>query len=200
MYLDTFIQRYIVVLSTRKKKDTDETRIRSKRNILFWRLFRLIDSYRPFNHVGSDLVGSTCMRVGSELTMLSRQSVGTYRGNGLTRNSSRNARPQSSQLAKPLWTDPGIKNAIDVRELMSINSKEKFKAYAEIDSTNLSPNLRMRGKRQDHHKLCRIYQANTLKKITLTNQQCPIKHIFMVNTFWSCYKLDCVFDLSKALW
>ena len=43
------------------------------------------------------------------LTMpLSRHSVGTYPENDLTRNLS-SIRPQSSQLAEPLWTDPGIK-------------------------------------------------------------------------------------------
>ena len=43
------------------------------------------------------------------LGMLSRHSVGTYQGNEPTRNSSGNTRPQSSQLAEPLWTDPGLK-------------------------------------------------------------------------------------------
>ena len=48
----------------------------------------------------------------SGLTMpLSRHSAGTYPENELTRNLSGNIRPQSSQLAEPLWTDPGIKSA-----------------------------------------------------------------------------------------
>ena len=34
---------------------------------------------------------------------------GNLSGNELTHNSSGNIRSQSSQLAKPLWTDPGIK-------------------------------------------------------------------------------------------
>ena len=38
---------------------------------------------------------------------LSRLSVGNLSGNELTRNLSENIRPQSSQLAEPLWTDPG---------------------------------------------------------------------------------------------
>ena len=45
----------------------------------------------------------------SGLTMLPRQSEGTYHGNELTRNSSGNTRPQSSPLAELLWTDPGVK-------------------------------------------------------------------------------------------
>ena len=31
--------------------------------------------------------------------------------------------PQSSQLAEPLWTDPGIKNEISVHELISTKKK-----------------------------------------------------------------------------
>ena len=51
--------------------------------------------------------------------MLSAHSVGTHQGNELTRNWSCNARLQSFQLTEPLWTDPGLKSAIDVRELIT---------------------------------------------------------------------------------
>ena len=51
--------------------------------------------------------------------MLSKHSVGTYQGNELTRNSSGNTRPQSSQLVEPLWTDPGLKCGIGTRERIS---------------------------------------------------------------------------------
>ena len=44
---------------------------------------------------------------------------GNLSGNELTRNLSRNIRPQSSQLAEALWTDPGIKSGISARELTS---------------------------------------------------------------------------------
>ena len=37
-------------------------------------------------------------------TLQSRHSVGTHRGNELTRNSPGNARPQWSHFAEPLWT------------------------------------------------------------------------------------------------
>ena len=47
--------------------------------------------------------------------MLFGNSVGTYQGNKFTRNSSENTRPQSSQLAKPLWTDLGLKSGNSVR-------------------------------------------------------------------------------------
>ena len=51
--------------------------------------------------------------------MLSMHSVGTYRGNELTCNSSGNSQPQLSQLAEPLWTDPGIRSGICVCKLIS---------------------------------------------------------------------------------
>ena len=39
---------------------------------------------------------------------------------------------QSSQLAEPLWTDPGLKSGIGVRELISIKIYfKKIKAQAE---------------------------------------------------------------------
>ena len=43
---------------------------------------------------------------------------GNLSANELTRNSSGNTRSQSSQLAEPLWTDPGLKSGISVRELI----------------------------------------------------------------------------------
>ena len=58
---------------------------------------------------------------------LSKHRVGAYQGNELTRNSSGNTRPQSSQLAEPLWTDPGVKSGISVREPISISKKKKKK-------------------------------------------------------------------------
>ena len=39
-------------------------------------------------------------------------------GNELTHNSSGNTRSRSSQLAEPLWTDPGLKSGINVHELI----------------------------------------------------------------------------------
>ena len=56
---------------------------------------------------------------------LSRQSVGNLSQNELTRNSSGNTRLQSSQLVEPLWTDPGLKCGISLRELISTLKKKK---------------------------------------------------------------------------
>ena len=65
-------------------------------------------------------------RCRSGLTMpLSRPSVGTYQENELTRKWSGNTRPQSSQLAEPLWTDPGVKSGISVLKLISTHTKRR---------------------------------------------------------------------------
>ena len=45
-------------------------------------------------------------------------------GNGLKCNSLGKIRPQSSQLAESLWTDPGINGGISVRELISTLKKK----------------------------------------------------------------------------
>ena len=59
---------------------------------------------------------------------LSRHSV----GNELTRNLSGNIRPQSSQLAETLWSDPSIKSGINLRELIStLRRKEKKEKKAQ---------------------------------------------------------------------
>ena len=55
---------------------------------------------------------------------------GNLSGNELTRNSSGNARSQSSQLAEPLWTDPYLKSGITLRELISTSKKEEEKKSA----------------------------------------------------------------------
>ena len=44
---------------------------------------------------------------------------GNLSGNELTRNSSGNTRLQTSHLAEPLWTDPGLKSGISLRQLIS---------------------------------------------------------------------------------
>ena len=44
---------------------------------------------------------------------------GNLFGNEFTRNSSGNSGLQSSQLAEPLWTDPGLKGEVSLRKLIS---------------------------------------------------------------------------------
>ena len=55
---------------------------------------------------------------------MSRHSVGDLSGNKLTRKLSGNIRPQSSRLAEPVWTDPGIKSENSARELISTLKKK----------------------------------------------------------------------------
>ena len=82
------------------------------------------------------------------LTMPSRHSVGTYQENEVTRNSSCNARLQSSQLAEPLWTDPCLKSGIRVRKLIFFKKKKKIKAQKVINaSKNLHPKSSDEGKK-----------------------------------------------------
>ena len=59
------------------------------------------------------------------LTMLFRYSGGTYYGNEFTRNLSANTQSQSSQLTKPLRTDPGLNSGIGILELSSLMEKKK---------------------------------------------------------------------------
>ena len=80
----------------------------------------------------------------SGLTMpLSRHNEGTS-GNELTRILSGNTRPQSSQLAEPLWTDPGTTSVSTL--------KKKKKRRREINGRTSSPNPRKRGKSHHHLK------------------------------------------------
>ena len=58
------------------------------------------------------------------IMLLSRHSVGTYPKTSSHATCWGNIRPQSSQLAGPLLTDPGIKKGISVRELISTLKKK----------------------------------------------------------------------------
>ena len=82
---------------------------------------------------------------------------GNLSGNELTRNLYGNIRPQSSQLAEPQWTDPGIKSGISVRDLISTSRKEKKKKEKKkrkrrVNGRTFSENPRKRGKSHHHHK------------------------------------------------
>ena len=60
-------------------------------------------------------------------------------GNKLTHNSSGNARPQSSQLTEPFWTGPGLMSGVSVSDLTSTLKKERKKAQAENEFSNILP-------------------------------------------------------------
>ena len=77
---------------------------------------------------------------------------GNLSGNELTRKSSGNTRLQSSQLAEPLWTDPGLKSGIGLHELVStLKKKRKKKRRRGMNCRTFSKNPRTRGK--GHHHL-----------------------------------------------
>ena len=67
--------------------------------------------------------------------MLCSHSVGTSTGNEVARNSSGKTCPWSSQLAEPLWTQPGPKSGISADELICTQTEEE--AQAEDNPSNL---------------------------------------------------------------
>ena len=77
--------------------------------------------------------------------------VSHHENHGWFPNSSRNIRPQSSQLAEPLWTDPGIKSGIRVRELSLHKKKKRKKEQGGMNGWTFPPNPGKRGKSHHHH-------------------------------------------------
>ena len=76
---------------------------------------------------------------------------GNLLGNELTRNSSGNTRSRSSQLAEPLWTDPGLKSGIIAHELIStFKKRRKEKRRRRMNRRTFSQIPRKRGK--NHHQ------------------------------------------------
>ena len=76
-------------------------------------------------------------------------TVGNLSGNELTSNLSGNIRPQSSQLAEPLWTDSSISSGISVREQISASKWKKKKSSGRERMVEHSPKSpRKRGKSQ----------------------------------------------------
>ena len=61
---------------------------------------------------------------------LSRQGVGIYQETSSHATRQGNTRSQSSQRAEPLWTDPGLKSGISLREQISTLKKKKKKKSA----------------------------------------------------------------------
>ena len=59
----------------------------------------------------------------------------------LTCNLFRNVRPQSFQLAGPLWTDPGIQSGISMRKLISTLDKNQNKHRQGMNSRTLPPKI-----------------------------------------------------------
>ena len=71
-------------------------------------------------------------------------------------NSSGNTRPQSSQLAELLCTNPGIKSVISVRKLISTLKKKK-KAQAGNELLNILPKSSHARKKPPSQKIYRTH-------------------------------------------
>ena len=85
---------------------------------------------------------------------------GNLLGNELTRNSSGNARSQSSQLAEPLWIDPGLKSGFSVHELISTLKKKRRRG---INCRTFSKNPHTRGK--SHHHTATAHKTKRRKRV-----------------------------------
>ena len=78
-------------------------------------------------------------------------SCGNLSVNELTRNLSGDIRPQSSQLAEPLLTDPGIMSGTRVRKLISHLKKKRKKLRPGMNGRTFSHTPHKRGKSHHHH-------------------------------------------------
>ena len=76
---------------------------------------------------------------------------GNLSGNELTRDSSKKSWSHTSQLAEPLWTDPGLKSGISLRELIPTLKKKKKKRRRGMKCRTFSQNPRTRGKSHHQH-------------------------------------------------
>ena len=105
--------------------------------------------------------GGLHLNMNTPLTQRSRSGLimplsrlcGNSSGKELTHNSSGNTRSQSSLLAEPLCTDPGLKSGISVRKLICTLKKKKKKKtpLRGINCQTFSQNPRTRGKSYHHH-------------------------------------------------
>ena len=114
----------------------------------------------------------------SGLTMpMSRHSVGTLSGNELIRNSSGYTWSQSSQLAEPMWTDPGLKSGISMRELISTLNKKK-KRRQGMNCRTFSQNPRTRGKSHHHLHTVQVGFTTTVHVTNCWPQQRWLTQVF----------------------
>ena len=95
--------------------------------------------------------------------------------NQLIRDLSGNIQPQSSQLVVPLWTDPGIKSGISVRELIPTNNIFFFfKAEAGHDWSNILPKCTQERKSHHHRSSCLSFFFCSLQAFDFTSLYCVV--------------------------
>ena len=82
-------------------------------------------------HSAKSADGRLHLNMHTPLTHRSRSGLNMphLSGNELSRNSSGKIWSQSSQLAEPLWTDPGLKSGISLCKLISTYKKKKKKRW-----------------------------------------------------------------------
>ena len=102
--------------------------------------------------------------------MLPRHNAETYQCNELTRNPSKNARPQSSQLGEPLWIDPGLKRRTGARELISTFIFPHIFASEEKATTTLTAAVVWKLTDSDDTLLMVVV---VVVVVTLKPSQCP---------------------------
>ena len=93
---------------------------------------------------------------------------GNLSGNKLTCNSSENTRSQSSQLAKPLWTDSGLKSGITVCTLIS-TKKKKVQVGNEL--SNIPPKSSHAREKPSQHITVTCSHITHTNSFTLTGTQ-----------------------------
>ena len=102
-------------------------------------------------------------------------------GSELTRNLSGNTRPQSSQPAKPLWTNSGLKSEIDLRVLISTLKRIRQKrCRREMNDRTLSQYPHQLG----HHHV----QDNTFTVVIEGGWQ-TLSRASSLSVFTFCIKL-----------
>ena len=84
-------------------------------------------------------------------------------GNVLTCNLSGKIRPQSSQIAESLWTDPGIKSGINVCDLVSTSKKKKKEKMQAGNKWLNSLPTRKRGKSHHQRYTHKVPETNDTK-------------------------------------
>ena len=101
----------------------------------------------------------------------------SYSGVRITRNSSRNTCPQSSQLAESLWTDPGVKSRIGTSKLLVSTSKQKKNTHVGKESLNLSPKnpSRLREKGHHHQLPAFVLPSTSSKRASTSSPEMPVK-------------------------
>ena len=108
---------------------------------------------------------------------LSRHSVETYPETSLHIILSGNIRPQLSQFAEPLWTDPGIKSGFSVHKLISALKKNTKWGKQGMNGQMYSRNARKQGK---SHQWKEVHSGD---RMGIEKAMCPSDVLFHFR-FW----------------